>query len=259
MTFVKKLINKLNKKTNIEDKIEQDNSWSNYIEKNKNSWNVEENENSWKFEENENSWKFEENENSWDEKNNESSWSTNEKEILETSFTLIEQENPFDNTLIIKETNIKICQLEIQFLLIKLQLAEEDIIKYIDPFQICYSQRQINNTFQIGNDIENTINDLVNNKIKIENFPIIQICIIDDIFYSSDNRRLYCFKEAIRRGLNIKKIPVNIKRISDLNINWKMKGNYKIVKHNDYRNIIVSPFAKNGRVIDKKGYWEYRE
>ncbi|CAG8815659.1 17853_t:CDS:1 [Cetraspora pellucida] len=146
-----------------------------------------------------------------------------------------------------------------KFIIRKLKLANDDYITKINPFEIMFSQRQINNIFQMGNDIENTIKDLVNGKIKVEDFPIIQVCIINDIFFSSDNRRLYTFQEAIRRGLNINKIPVKIRQVTDLNIKWKIEGLYKIVHHNDFKNIIISPFAKNGRVIDKKGYWEYQE
>src|SRR5207244_13049018 len=106
----------------------------------------------------------------------------------------------------------------VRFLLIKLQLAEGDYIKEVNPFEIMFSQSTINNMFQIGNDIENTIDDLVNSKVKIEDFLMIQVCIIDDIFYSSDNRRLYIFQEAICQELNIKKIPVKVRQVSDINI-----------------------------------------
>jgi hypothetical protein len=75
----------------------------------------------------------------------------------------------------------------------KILLAEGDYIKEVNPFDIMFSQSTINNIFQMDNDIENTIDDLVNSIVKIEDFPIIQTCIIDDIFYSSDNRRLYSF------------------------------------------------------------------
>ncbi|CAG8796510.1 20060_t:CDS:1, partial [Cetraspora pellucida] len=68
------------------------------------------------------------------------------------------------------------------------------------------------------NDIENTIKDLVNGKIKIKDFSIIQVCIINDIFFSSDNRRLYIFQEAICKGLNINKILVKIRGVTDINI-----------------------------------------
>ncbi|CAG8743899.1 18664_t:CDS:2, partial [Racocetra persica] len=71
--------------------------------------------------------------------------------------------------------------------------------------------------------VEETINELVNGSIRIEDFPHIQVCIIDDMIFSSDNRRLYVFQEAIRRGLKVDKIPVRVRRSTDLNIKWKME------------------------------------
>ena len=147
----------------------------------------------------------------------------------------------------------------VKFLLIKVRLADGDYIEDLDPFEINFSQASINNVFQMGNDIENTIEDLVDKKIKIEDFPYIRVCQIDDMWYSSDNRRLYCFQESIRRGLEVKKIPVQVRRASDLNIKWKIKGAYRIVKVKNFKNIVVSPHATNGRVIDHEGYWDYFE
>ncbi|CAG8504207.1 12560_t:CDS:2 [Racocetra persica] len=64
--------------------------------------------------------------------------------------------------------------------------------------------------FKNGELLEDTINNLVEGKIKIKNFPYIEICLIKDIWYLSDNRRLYCFQQAIKKGLNIKKILVKV-------------------------------------------------
>ncbi|CAG8720093.1 22927_t:CDS:1 [Cetraspora pellucida] len=144
-----------------------------------------------------------------------------------------------------------------KFVIQKLKLADGDYVIEKNSFEIMFSQCTINNIFQMGNDIKNTIEDLVNNKIKVEDFPIIQVCIINDMFFSSDNQRLYMFQEAIRRGLNITKIPVKIRRITDLNIKWKLKGLYKIIQNNNFKNIIVSKYAKNGRVIEKNGFWNF--
>jgi hypothetical protein len=141
----------------------------------------------------------------------------------------------------------------------KLLLCEGDYIKEINPFVIQFSQSTICSYFQIGGELEDTIDELINGKARIEDFPMIQVCIIDDIFYSSDNRRLYCFQESIRRGLKVEKIPVKIRRVSDLNIDWKLEGSYKIIRNNNFKNIIISPYARNGRVVDEKGYWDYRE
>ena len=145
----------------------------------------------------------------------------------------------------------------VKFLLVKVQLADGDYIEDLDPFEINFSQASINNVFQMGNDIENTIEDLVDKKIKIEDFLYIRVCQINDIWYSSDNRRLYCFRESIKRGLDVKKIPVQVRRASDLNIKWKIEGAYRIVKEKNFKNIVVSSHSTNGRIIDNKGYWDY--
>ncbi|CAG8576187.1 27622_t:CDS:2 [Racocetra persica] len=36
--------------------------------------------------------------------------------------------------------------------------------------------------------VEETINDLVSGSVQVEDFPYIQVCIIDDIIFSSDYR-----------------------------------------------------------------------
>ncbi|CAG8733613.1 17043_t:CDS:1, partial [Cetraspora pellucida] len=43
-----------------------------------------------------------------DQKDDESTWSTDEKKVLKTSFPSTEQEDPSKETLVIKETNVKI-------------------------------------------------------------------------------------------------------------------------------------------------------
>ncbi|CAG8817094.1 8372_t:CDS:1, partial [Racocetra fulgida] len=44
-----------------------------------------------------------------------------------------------------------------------------------------------------------------------------------------------------------------IRRATDLNIKWKLEGSYKIVRNENFKDIIVSKYARNGRVIDKEG------
>ncbi|CAG8437647.1 14390_t:CDS:2 [Dentiscutata heterogama] len=90
----------------------------------------------------------------------------------------------------------------------------------------------------MGNDLDNTIQDLVDGKVRIEDFPLINVCLIEDIFYSSDNRRLYCFKEAIKRGLDVDRIPVIIRRVSDVNIEWKMEGAQRKLSQNEVQLIL---------------------
>ncbi|CAG8726660.1 15343_t:CDS:2 [Cetraspora pellucida] len=234
MSFIKKITNKFIKKNNNNIQTEIEENWMEY----------QQDEKPW----------------SCIEENVDDTWSTSEQEIC-ISHLAVEQENQpiinesSDFTLIDNENSFNDFEYFLELILFILILFNSiDYIKKIDPFKIMFSQRNINTIFQIGNDIENTINDLVNSKIKIEDFPMIQVCIINDIFYSSDNRRLYVFQEAIRRGLNINKISVKVKRISDMNINWKLEGSYKIVRNNNFKNVIVSPYARNGRVIDELIY-----
>ncbi|CAG8612569.1 15986_t:CDS:2 [Dentiscutata erythropus] len=84
---------------------------------------------------------------------------------------------------------------------------------------------------EIGNDLDNTIQDLLDGKVRIEDFSLINVCLIENVFYSSDNRRLYCFKEAIKRGLNVDRIP----------------------------EVVVSSSLRNGRVIDEERQKEREE
>ncbi|CAG8818170.1 6815_t:CDS:1, partial [Dentiscutata erythropus] len=88
----------------------------------------------------------------------------------------------------------------------------------------------------------------------MEDFPLINVCLIEDVFYSSDNRRLYCFKETIKRGLDVDRIPVRIRWVSDINIGWKMEEAYRVVWNTNFKEVVVSPSSRNGRVIDGEGY-----
>ncbi|CAG8542435.1 5045_t:CDS:2 [Dentiscutata erythropus] len=141
----------------------------------------------------------------WDE---EPSGSTYNKEDFQPSLLQVEQENPSVAT--IQETPFKSYAFEWRFLLVRIQLSEGDVVTFLDP---CL--------------------DLVDGKVRIEDFPLINVCLIEDFFYLSDNRRLYCFKEAIKRGLDVDRIPVRIRR-----------------------EVVVSPSSRNGRVVDGEGYWE---
>ncbi|CAG8617834.1 25099_t:CDS:2 [Racocetra persica] len=147
--------------------------------------------------------------------------------------------------------------LRIKIFILKLRLADGDYTTTMNPFKILFSQSTINSSFRNSRNIEETIIELVNDSIRIEDFPHIQVCIIDDMIFSSDNRRLYVFQEAIRRGLKVDKIPIRVRRSTDLNIKWKMEGSYKIVQNDNFKDIIVSQYARNGRVIDKEEFWDF--
>ncbi|RIB24445.1 hypothetical protein C2G38_2168576 [Gigaspora rosea] len=53
--------------------------------------------------------------------------------------------------------------------------------------------------------VEDMILDLVSDKIKIGNIPLIEVCILDNKIHSSDNCRLYTIQSAIKLGAKIKK------------------------------------------------------
>ncbi|CAG8799165.1 28321_t:CDS:1, partial [Dentiscutata erythropus] len=107
-----------------------------------------------------------------------------------------------------------------KFLLAKLRLADSNYITFLDPLLIKYSQTSIKDVFQYSNrPIEDTINQILEDGIDcLKNIPAIEVCIINEIYYSSDNRRLYCIKEAIKRGLKVEKISILIKIVTDTNI-----------------------------------------
>ncbi|CAG8754859.1 7049_t:CDS:2, partial [Dentiscutata erythropus] len=152
----------------------------------------------------------------------EPSGSTGIKEDFEPFSMQVEQENP---SVAVIEISFKSYTFE--FLLLWLNLSEGDVVTFVDPCLVHYSQASISNVFQTGNDLDNTIQDLLDGKVRMEDFPLINVCLMEDVFYSSDNRRLYCFKEVIKRGLDVNRIPVRIRRMSDINIGWKMEGVYQ--------------------------------
>ncbi|CAG8808991.1 15461_t:CDS:2, partial [Gigaspora rosea] len=64
-----------------------------------------------------------------------------------------------------------------------------------------------------GFTVEDTINDLVTSRLKPQDLPIICICLNENNQYiSADNRRLYCYQQAIQKCANFKKVLVRIVR-----------------------------------------------
>ncbi|CAG8564780.1 13565_t:CDS:2 [Cetraspora pellucida] len=280
MSFFKKLTKKFNKKQNKEN---EDISWrnigdstpfENFDENYYNNWGEEE-DNNWNNEE----WNNEE--------NDQSTWSTNNEETPQdedlSATVIVEQENRAENisdTLVLKNEKYQLEYLLIilnllfilistpvafgfgllllfrfKFLLEKARLADGDYYTFLNPFDIKFSQANISNVFSYsGKTLEETIEQLLEEDVEcIKNIQAIEVCIINDTYYSSDNRRLYCFREAIKRGLEIKKIPVLVRRFTDTNMKWKLEGSYKIIQNKNFNNINISDKAANGRVIDEDG------
>ena len=138
--------------------------------------------------------------------------------------------------------------------ILQLRLSEEKKFTYkIDPFEIMFSQANINSFFQNGYSVEDMIVELVIGSLKIEDVPIIRVCIIDSTFYTCDNRRLYAFQTAMKLGLKRQNIPILVVRVEDSNIKWKLNASYKVVKNTTFNNITLTEFARNGVAIDEKG------
>jgi hypothetical protein len=143
---------------------------------------------------------------------------------------------------------------KIKLLSLKLSREREIRNEKIDPFKILFSQASISTKFQNGTLIETTIENLVNGNIKPDFINNIRVCVVKDRLHTLDNRRLYCFQEAIRRGAEFKEISINLVRKEgyyDENVEWKMTGAKFIVKKNDWTNVIVSPSSRNGYHFEK--------
>ncbi|CAG8725913.1 14560_t:CDS:2, partial [Dentiscutata erythropus] len=135
MPSLKKLVAKITNKSNVATRSippqEQiyDNAWSDFEQGEE--WNVEE-----------------------------PSGSTGIKEDFGPSSMQAERENP--SVVVIEETLFKSYTFE--FLLLRLNLSEGDVVRFIDPCLVHYSQALISNVFQMGNDLDNTIQDLLDGK-----------------------------------------------------------------------------------------------
>src|SRR5260363_19200 len=144
-----------------------------------------------------------------------------------------------------------------QEIFIRLRLSKEDFLTEIDPFQINFTQASISRNFSgyNGYTVEDTIKELVSGKLKPKDLPIIRICIIDRKFYSADNRRLYCYQEAIKKGANFKTIPVKIIRETDerAGFKWKKEGSLIVIPKYNWKTTVLVNYAENGRAIDKFG------
>lgn len=143
-----------------------------------------------------------------------------------------------------------IIYLDFERIYITYKIGQKDYKTYIDPFRLNFSQCIINTQFKNGDQIEKLIDGLVKGVIDLDNIPIIKVCIIDSNYFSFDNRRLFCYQEAIRRGANFKKVPVLFTREND-NIRWKMGGSKKMVKNNDWSRVHIVPYAKYGDYFDE--------
>ncbi|RIB11106.1 hypothetical protein C2G38_2204277 [Gigaspora rosea] len=104
----------------------------------------------------------------------------------------------------------------IKEIILRYELSKKDFDYELNPFEILFTQVQINSYFLDGIYIYDTINDLVSGNLKPEHLPIISVCILDNgQFYSVDNRRLFCYQQAILKNAKFTKVPVRIMRETD--------------------------------------------
>lgn len=113
----------------------------------------------------------------------------------------------------------------------------------VNPFDILFSQRSINTHFRNGTSVEYIIDELVNGTLIPDDIEKIRACYVNNQLHSLDNRRLHCYREAIRRGANYTTIPIRIISINDSrnNIEWKMDNAkfYTLVQHKKWNDIII--------------------
>ena len=99
--------------------------------------------------------------------------------------------------------------------------------------QLYFSQAGVSEKFRNGQRILSVMKDLRDNRIEVESLPAIKVFPIDGRWFSADNRRLWCFKEA---GLT----QVPVQRISPSKQHTK-----KMSTENDGLCVIVRPSASS--------------
>uniref|UniRef100_A0A0L8HIY3 Uncharacterized protein n=1 Tax=Octopus bimaculoides TaxID=37653 RepID=A0A0L8HIY3_OCTBM len=82
----------------------------------------------------------------------------------------------------------------------------------LSPSEIRYSQDSIKATFQNGTPLSDVIADIISGRKSPNDIPSIDVYLRNGTYYSSDNRRLYVFKEVQRIQPDLK-IKVILNRI----------------------------------------------
>ncbi|CAG8473936.1 39710_t:CDS:2 [Gigaspora margarita] len=164
-----------------------------------------------------------------------------EDSAIESPKLFVNEENQFNNSnfTLIENSIIfffAIVIIELKPILIRLELSKKDFEYELDPFQILFTQAQINSYFSGDNGftVEDTIKDLVSGRLKPQNLPTIQVALDkNNLFISANNRRLYCYQKAIQKGANFKKIPVRMVRETDerAGFSWKREKSLKIIEN----------------------------
>lgn len=87
--------------------------------------------------------------------------------------------------------------------------AEAAKIKLVDPASIRYCQHSIKNKFQCGRLLSHTLWELKKGKITASGIPLISIFKMGGLWYTSDNRRLWVFKQIAKDNSEFR-IPVKV-------------------------------------------------
>ncbi|GBB92118.1 hypothetical protein RclHR1_19690002 [Rhizophagus clarus] len=98
-----------------------------------------------------------------------------------------------------------------------------EILIEVDPRKVLYSQDSIRSTFRNDEPIEDTIEGLVLGEILPSQIRCIRVCVYNGRMHSLDNRRLYAFKEAIKRGSSFRTVPA-MRSYDFVELEKKMSG-----------------------------------
>jgi len=90
----------------------------------------------------------------------------------------------------------------------------------LDPADIRFTQDSISSTFRDGSSIDDLIEGLKNGTISADEIPTIRVFEMDGKIYSLDNRRLYAFKKAGVRRINVEWVNPSTPEIAK-ELTWK--------------------------------------
>ena len=74
---------------------------------------------------------------------------------------------------------------------------------YLDPNDIRYTQDSISNRFKDGSSVDDMIDGLKNGNISVDDVSAIRVFKQNGKIYSLDNRRLYAFKQAGMKSIQV--------------------------------------------------------
>ena len=90
----------------------------------------------------------------------------------------------------------------------------------LDPSDVRYTQKSIKGDFGDGRSVDNMISGLKNGSIKQGDVPSIRVFEQNSKIYSLDNRRLYAFKQAGMKSINVQWVNPATPNIA-YEISWK--------------------------------------